>query len=225
MRCYYQGNMGCFLRNYYYLYNHQIQCIIFTHSKQERDSFVLVCMHNTFLCPGAPCRKWIGTSLKSQSSCLLVFLRVRHENKPGCELIGYSFYYNIPLLLIDNSCVASYATPTAGMKQLQVNWMYRILKRGRYYRERKITSLSAPTKRVIFLLSCLQYQCLFLCNACTGIFTFNSLYYILHIGAFRDKLFVDPRAKCSNRPWIKQTKFCGQGCVCMYICVHMLNIF
>lgn len=121
MRCHYQRNMGCFLHNFYYLYNHQIQSSIFTCSKEERGSFVLVCMHNTFQCPCIPHRKLIGTSLKSQSSCLLVFSRVRHENKPGCELIGYLFYHNIPLLLIDNSCVASCVTPTAGMKQLQVN--------------------------------------------------------------------------------------------------------
>ena len=105
MRCHYQGNMCCFLHNYDYLYNHQIPCIIFTRSKQERDFFVWVCMHNTFRCPGTPRRKWIGTSSKSQSSCLLVFWRVRRENSPGCELIGYSFYYSILLLLIDNSCV------------------------------------------------------------------------------------------------------------------------
>lgn len=198
MRCHYQGNMGCFLHNYYYLYNHQIQCIIFTRSKQDRGSFVLACMHNTFWCPGTPHRKWIRTSLKSQSSCLLVFSRVRRENKPGCELIGYSFHYNNPLLLIGNSCVASCVTPTAGMKQLQVNWTYRTLKRGRYGFERKITSLSAPTRGVSFLLTSLRCQCLFLCNASTGIFTFNSLYYIMHIDVPRDEVFVDPRAKYSN---------------------------
>lgn len=47
--------------------------------------------------------------------------------------------------------------------------------------KKKITSLSAALLRgVSFLLSCSEYQWLFLCNASTGIFTLTSLSYIIH---------------------------------------------
>lgn len=155
-------------------------------------------MNNTFQCPGTPCRKWIGTSLKSQSSCLLVFSRARRKNKAGCELKGCWFHYNIPLLLIDNSCVASCETLTSGMKWLQLNWMYRILKRGRYGSERKITSLHLQGKSA----SCSSEYSVGTCshvNVSTGILTFISQHYIMQIDSLRDESFVEATAEYSNR--------------------------
>lgn len=103
--------------------------------------------------------------------------------------------------------------------------MYRTLKRGRYGFERKITFLSAPTRGVSFLLTSLRYQCLFLCNSSTGIFTFNSLYYIMHINVPRDEVFVDPRAKYSNMIQIKEIQILWVrgvcACVCMCLCIRV----